>query len=492
MRRVRKIFALAIIMVLMLSMSMTAFAAPNAEPESATVTINNLPSTAKITYKQIVKHVPTGGWEIISNAADFAKLVEEGSGKEPLEAYADAEEKDRINAFANATIDEGTGIAVNGNSFTVTEAGLYLIVIADTNSENEYKNMIASIGFDYNSNPAKLSNCSFDAKMGKTKVEKTGDNQFIEQMEVVTYTVTGRIPYIPGGTAPTGDYEYMVSIKDVLTGGEYVANEDATVPVTYEILGLPSDATPVKGTINLDVTKTDDTESIIIPLDQFIKIDGKITNQYANKDVQFTYKAKAKSTSLLVTNTATPNYWGKDKTPTTFKAVIAKLEITKKAEAEDNQDPTPLKGAKFAIKNLDNQYAKFDANKRLVEWVDEIDDDNADDYTVETNGAGLAEAYGFDRDQDYTAVEYSAPSGYSIKTDEVITLAWEKDKYEVENDPSTLIEEQIASGSMLDSKLIQLPYTGGKGTAAFTIFGVVLMSAGAGLYFVNKKNKSVK
>ena len=486
MKRVKKILALAIMMVLMLSMSMTAFAEPAVE--SATVTIDNLPSTATITYKQIVKHVPTGGWEIISNASDFEKLVPEGSDKTPLEAYADADEKDRINAFANATITEG-GTTITTNSFTVTEAGLYLIIVADTNSENEYKNMVASIGFDYDSNPAKLKDCRFDAKMGKTKVEKTGDNQFIAQTDDITYTVTGRIPYIPGGTAPTGDYEYMVSIKDVLEGGEYKTDDNGKVAVGYEIVG----ATPaVSGTLELDVTKTDTTESITISLDQFIKIDGEIKNEYANKDIVFTYKANAKSTSDLVVNTATPNYWGEDKTPTTFKSVVAKIEILKTEEAEEGQDPKPLKGAKFAIKNGDNQYAKFDANKRLVEWVDAIDTANEDDYLVETDENGLAKAAGFDRDYDYTAEEYTAPKGYAINYNKVVTLTWAKDEYTNPEDPSTVIEDQVAYGSMMDSLLIQLPYTGGKGTAAFTIFGVVLMSAGAGLYFFNKKNKSAK
>ena len=45
---------------------------------------------------------------------------------------------------------------------------------------------------------------------------------------------------------------------------------------------------------------------------------------------------------------------------------------------------------------------------------------------------------------------------------------------------------------MHDSKLSTLPFTGGKGTAAFTGFGVLLMSISAGLYFSNKKNKSAK
>ena len=45
---------------------------------------------------------------------------------------------------------------------------------------------------------------------------------------------------------------------------------------------------------------------------------------------------------------------------------------------------------------------------------------------------------------------------------------------------------------MHDSKLSRLPFTGGSGTALFTIFGVILMSGAAGLYFVSKKSKSSK
>ncbi len=476
MKRVRKILALVLAMVMMFAMTITAAASEtDTTEETVTITVQNLTQGATIAYMQILRNTDTGGWEIVDNAdvkAAFNSL-KTASDQDPIEAYKDASESARLDAFANLTCDNTTG--VNGNVITVTEAGLYLIQATDTSGEYIYKNMIAYVGFDFDNNGVgKLTNALVNAKMQKNQIEKTSEVTFIEQTEDVVYTVKTVMPYVPAGAVADETTGYLVSIKDTLTGGKYKATNNK-LAVAYT-MGNNS------GTINVDVVANNDgTESCVVPLDQFITTDGK--NGNAGKEIILTYSANI--TALVMDNEAIPNYWGHNGTPSTFKVVTGEVEITKL-----NENNKPLAGAQFVILKGD-KYATLDKDGKLTGWVDTIEAASK----ITTGEDGKAKAYGFDRDYDeesdiqYTAQEYSAPTGYSVK-DTPIVLTWTTEK--TSND--VIVEEQKATGSLGDTTLIQLPFTGGSGTAAFTGLGVLFMSIAAALYFINKnkKNKSIK
>ena len=80
---------------------------------------------------------------------------------------------------------------------------------------------------------------------------------------------------------------------------------------------------------------------------------------------------------------------------------------------------------------------------------------------------GLEEGY-------YHFEEVKAPNGYSVNSDGLTVQV-------IEND-TTLVEENF-----LDTKLAELPGTGGIGTTIFTIGGCVIMIAAAGLYFASRR-----
>ena len=193
-------------------------------------------------------------------------------------------------------------------------------------------------------------------------------------------------------------------------------------------------------------------------------------NDNANKTVTLTYVAIV--TGTTINNTASIN---NNPVPTTVTSYTGQLKITKMNEAGSNS-PKALAGAGFVVVNAEGKYAKL-TNNVLTEWVDAVD--NA--TTITTGSDGTATVEGFDADKTYKFHEVVAPEGYKLSDD--VTAVWVEGKADA---------EQIAEATMHDSKLSRLPYTGGSGTALFTIFGVILMSGAAGLYFVGKKNKSSK
>lgn len=475
MKRIRKVLVLAMTLIMVMALNITAFAegdviAPTGD--TATITIQGLTQNTTITYKQILKNSETGGWQIVDDAAIKAifDAFKTDNITDPIEGYKAATESARAEAFKDVTCTDTTG--VNGSTITVTEAGLYLIQAVDSTGEYVYKKMIASVGFEYDENGnGKLKNPDpINAKKSKTTIDKKADGAFKEIIEDITYTVDVVIPFVPKGATPADGNDYLVTIKDVLKNGNYKA-ENGIASVGYTL-------DRVSGTIEVPVTTISDTsESIVVPLDQFIKnADGVITNENADKTITLTYVATGKGS--VIDNTVTPSVWGVDRTPSSYKVVTGKIQVTKFGATES----VKLKDAKFVILK-GTQYAQLSNDGVLTGWTDDIKQATP----IITNADGVAEAKGFDREETYTAKEFSAPNGYTLK-DESIALTWSTD--DTTTTTGAVVEEQLATGSITDDVLSELPYTGGSGTAVFTAIGVLLMSVAAGLYFASKRKVS--
>ena len=57
-------------------------------------------------------------------------------------------------------------------------------------------------------------------------------------------------------------------------------------------------------------------------------------------------------------------------------------------------------------------------------------------------------------------------------------------------DQASADEEFVGEAQFIDSKLVQLPFTGGMGTTIFTVLGVAIMAIAAALFFATKKKAS--
>lgn len=448
MKRVKKLLTLMLAVMMMLSMTIIS----SAEEKSAVITIADAGEGATFTYAQVIEADTSKatGWAIVPG---YERLFESFGDDEQsqIKGYIAASESVRAAAIKAANVSTSE---VFTNPMTVKKAGLYLI--HGTEEGYDYNPMLAYIGFDDKTGEEKgLVDTTIKAKrtpktVGKTVNEQT--DKFVQVGDEVTYTLTATIPYSPKGSQTT------LVITDELTGGKFKVNDAGKAVVTVDVGDAPTmEITPDGNKLTIDLA------SLIINSD-----DPEEDNKYANKTVTLTYVA-------IVTGTEIENKASIGNNPATVvKSYTGKLKITKMNETGS----VALAGAGFVVVNAEGKYATL-TNNVLTGWVDAVE--NATIITTE-GPDGTATVEGFDANKTYKFHEVVAPEGYKLNDDDV-TAEWK---------PGQADNAQIAEATMNDKKLDTLPFTGGKGTAAFTGFGVLLMSISAGLYFSNKKNKSAK
>ena len=105
-----------------------------------------------------------------------------------------------------------------------------------------------------------------------------------------------------------------------------------------------------------------------------------------------------------------------------------------------------------------------------------VDEDTDKETDVEVDGNGVLNIIGLD-EGNYYFQETKAPSGYSINT--------ELKQAVVEDGVTDFVEVEF-----LDTKLAELPSTGGIGTTIFTVGGCIIMIAAAGLFFASRRKSS--
>lgn len=411
---------------------------------------------ADLTYAQVIKADPTKatGWAFTDSSYSTLFAAYGNDEQSMIQGWIDASEDEQARLDNLGSVS--TTAEFTPNPMTITEPGLYVIKGADKEGAEityKYSTMLAFVSYE-------------DIEKGETitvKVKRTPEtvkkelvnedsDKYVEVGSEITYQVKATVPYKPAGG------EAALVVKDEITGGKFKLNNgkvDVSVKLANETTARAMSVTPADAThIEIDLADliTDDNEN-------------------ANVDIVVSYVAIADGTVPAVNNKASINNNG---TPSTVTSYTGKVQITKR----DSKTETALSGAEFVIVK-GSEYAIL----KKVNGVDTLDSwtTNIDEATKLTTGNdGTATAGGFDKDVTYSFHEVTAPEGYSLNpTDAEAT--WEGDE-----------ENAIAKAEMLDTTLSQLPYTGGKGTAAFTGLGVLLMSVAAGLYFANKKNKSMK
>ena len=234
-------------------------------------------------------------------------------------------------------------------------------------------------------------------------------------------------------------------------------------------------AAPVSGTdYTLSTTRSDDT--IYIEFD-----DTYIGKLAVGKVITISYDAIVTSGALTYNsvngkNTASLDYGhstGTNSTPTKETEIHnAQLTVKKIQPGDGPAEQKPLAGAGFVIKREDGKYYKYTENEDKVEWVDKIED--TIEYVSDDNGnvpafTGLSAG-------KYTLVEKTTPAGYNTAEDFNFEIV--KGDYSVNN--------LVWNVPVLNEKGIELPSTGGIGTVAFAVVGLIVM-AGAAVTLIIKK-----
>ena len=463
MKKMKKLFAMLIAMVMVLGMSTTVFAAATSDSGkggSASITItlptDNAGTDEEITYTVYKVFDATNdgtssaiAYQIDSTNGDLtaamtaAEFSVDSAGNVSGPDSLDADALAAIAAYATDSIGTFTAKPSDGTlTITGLQYGYYYIttttgtvVTVDStnpNAEVEDKNTIPG--------PPDKKIVDGDDFIGS--IDEAGANALAQVGSTVYFEVT--ITKVKGAT----NYVF----HDTMSAGLSYNDDVAVTPA-----GLVDNTTTATGDT---VTVTFDNTALAALAD--------------NTDITITYSATVTSDALstdAANNTATLDY-GDGHTTEMDQVKVYNANFTVSKEDGDGE---PLAGAGFVIANADGKYYKLENS--VVSWVDSIDD--ATEYTSDSTGAvtaftGLA-------DGTYTLIEKTVPAGYNKAADSTFTIAagdYTADNLEQE---STVVNN---AGSVL-------PSTGGIGTTIFYIIGAILV-IGAGVVLVTRRRMNVK
>lgn len=326
-------------------------------------------------------------------------------------------------------------------------------------------------------------------------ITKKADKETVEIGQVVTYTIKGIIP------DTTGYDSYVYKIKDTLTDGlDFV--KDAAGTVVDDANAYPAsvkigERQPTPQTAKLS---GDNKRTMTLDLSQWIK-----ENQ-GNKGQEFTvtYYAKVNASAVVTEQNSASLEYGNDPqnttttTPSEAKTPTYPLQIHKLIKG---QTSSYLAGATFRIYGTEED-AKVNTNPIGVKGSNGsyTVDKTSKEYDMVSIGDGTTVGKGMNLKLNglaagiYWLVETDAPDGYNgitapikitIKksaTENVGEWTITKDNT-VDPDLDKIIDVENSTGTIL-------PGTGGMGTILFTVVGVVLVLVVAASFVISRRKRA--
>ncbi len=509
MKRMKKIMVLMLVAIMMMAMSVTAFAAegkhtltvnvkstdPAQDLNGQTINLYKLfdvteSKSGETTNYAYTVNTETGYKDAIKSAlgTSFTGTTDEEYAAAVL-ALKDT--KGAVQKFANdfttdaltkklvatANSDKITGENTTTYTFNDLAAGYYLVYVT---GGKEIQSSLVTVDAPTN---------TVNLKTEAPSITKTADKATAEIGQVVTYTVTGVIP------DTTGYDQYQYIIHDTLSKGLDFVNdatgtacEGNSVKVTVAF----TDATDASTAPTTATIETDNSNKMRLDLSAWVK-----ANQ-TNKGKAFTvkYYAKVNKDAVVTNNNQASLEYGNNPDNTT---------TTTPSEAKTNTYPLDIKkinkktngllaGAKFSLYRSETE-AKNDENAIAVtgsngSYVVDADSKNTvfesvatevgNGYNLHLNGLAAG---------DYWLVETQAPEGFNKLTDPIkVTITKDGDTnwtVKKNDTPETdkIIDVENSTGSLL-------PSTGGRGTIAFAVIAVLLVFGVAVSYIRDKRKEA--
>ena len=493
MKKTGKIASVLLALVMVFSMSVTAFAA---NTNSHTITITNQKSEHTYAAYQVFAGDISDGkltnivwgsgvngdalltaltsldaYKDCKNAEDVADVVATLRG-EDLDAFAKIVNKHLGTVAAS--------VSAKPYEMTVTGDGYYLVkdankVTGDDAATKIILKVVENVTVEPKSSTPSIDKVIVDADTsnGKGTAQDVGS--------VVGFKLTSKVPAMDGYDT----YKYIVN--DTMSNG-LTFNNDVAVTIG--------------GVEYTDFTVAQDGQSFTITF-------ANLKGQTVGAAVVITYSATINEKALTTdkeTNTVNLQYSNDPNNASSLgqtpdKTVyVYDFDIVIDKYTGDKTSGTRLAGAKFVLyKTVDSKKLYYFYNKtaKKVEWKELADDaavtaaikaGTITEVTTDDNGA--AKFQGLDSGTYYLH-ETAAPEGYNLlKEDVTVSITAE---YSEAGQITSSSAKSVSSGQYIQTQQIEnksgatLPSTGGIGTTIFYILGSVLLIGAAVLLVVKRR-----
>ena len=493
MKTIKRSIALVLAMILTLAMSVTVFAAPNADQNTFSLTLNKAVKGHTYEAYQILSGDLSADKATLSNikwgegikaegqtalggdAAGYAKkLADMGNNSKELKAQAQIIGANLASASGSVTVTDPDAKNVISN----LKPGYYLIKDKDDSLQGQesYTEFILHVTDDVEAN-VKADVPSVEKKVKDTN-DTTGDTTGWQ--DSADYDIGDDVPFQLTATLANNieSYKtYSLKFNDTLSKGlDY--NNDAVIKLGDK--DVTSYFTP-----SYDAT----AKTLTFTCDNILAFGAtnsdKIVVEYTAKlNENAVIGAAGNPNTVYLDFSNNPNNGGegdRGKTPED-KVIVFTYKLTVNKVDKENK---PLTGAEFSL------FKKVNGKEELVE-VKKI---------LSTNAEGTVFGFTGLDDGTYVLRETKTPDGYNSIEDQTFTISAKHD--ENSDDPKlTALTGDVASGSIINlgvmlekgelstdvvnNKGSVLPSTGGAGRVAIYVIGAILV-IGGGIVLVTKK-----
>ena len=308
-----------------------------------------------------------------------------------------------------------------------------------------------------------VPNAAVNIKAGYPVITKTVDDATVEYGQVITYTVTGKVPDTKGYST----YKYEVS--DTMSEGlTFNGLDTINVKIDGEAAAAADVTTALNNNgfvLNIDVMKYQDKlgKDIVITYTATVNEKAVIGAAGNDNEAVLKYSNDPKNTDSYTTNP-----------PVEVPVYTCAVAVNK---YDGNDDTKKLAGAKFILLQRDASGAAgyYVLENGKVSWT--ADKDSATVMTTDSNG--YTDFKGV-QDGEYELEEIAAPDGYNLLT--------ETAKITVNHADQTA--EVFQKADVPNYTGTQLPGTGGMGTKLFLLAGSVLMIS-AGVLLIARRRMHI-